>query len=233
MHSATVIFAVWILAGCSSASAAGVRYVGFDLAQRAPRFDESIDAVSQALRIPALRQVKLPEGAREVRIWTGFNVVPGYLLRMVEMNGRTTGELARWWGEDSMGDSARQEEFVELMRTSGCGRIVRARLVDEYQVEACRVTGSEALDWPAMLRQVDSLAIWSLPDPLPSTDTVLVVRTFHGVSMVVELRSGGSYRTHASQDSEEPIWRQQILEELLNRAGRVVSEFLRTRGHIP
>jgi hypothetical protein len=161
----------------------------------------------------------------------GFGAVPGNLLRIVEQNGRTTGELARWWWQTSLGDSALQAQFVERMRTTGCGRILRGRSPDGEQVEVCRMPGSETVDWAAMLHQVDSLAIWTLPHPTPSTDPLSVFQTFDGVSMVVELRDGRSYRTHHSPDFMEPEWREQTLQELHGRAGLLVGEFLSAHGY--
>jgi hypothetical protein len=150
-----------------------------------------------------LERERLPPGVqREVRLHTGVAIaVPDYSLRLADLGNRVTGEiLVHWPGVDyervTGGDPGCQA-WHEAERRQLSQRVAQSRR-EHYRcssvkvvprVQGCRITFAAEPDWAEMLREADSLGVWSL-DSLP------LRLELDGSSVSVELRDQAGYRRY-------------------------------------
>ena len=124
----------------------------------------SEDAYVEAAGLRPLRDQLLPRGTREIRAWMGGGLGwPQELFRLLERDGRPSGEYIRYWRLDNHDPAeADSATFAALMRYHERGRcepVRRGRFA-----EACRALFQREPDWTAVWRAADSLGVWALPD---------------------------------------------------------------------
>jgi hypothetical protein len=163
---------------------------------------DHFDLAAKSAHLTPLREARLRDGEREVRIWTQVEIgVPKHLYRFMERNGRVRGERIEYWGVDrlhSLPGEAPAEPWHDLMmdgQRGHCGDFATAS-----GMATCRVRFRREPGWGAVLRDADSHGLWTLPDPsvLPA-DHVMIL---DGWTMVVELRDGARYRTYRYNNPE-------------------------------
>jgi len=169
-----------------------------------PMYTESVDAATQVLGWPRLRDPGALGGARrEVRLWMGFGIgATDQVMRVVDNPGGATGEVALWWrgaspsgGSDSTQDGWRVErDFARRLRAElasvGC-----AGSGEQAALETCRFTVPENPDWGAILARIDQLDAWTLANP--ATLQPRMRGGMHGTTLIVEVRDGERYRSYA------------------------------------
>ena len=156
--------------------------------EQATHADERSVRVARAAGLVALADAPLAPGDREARIWLDRGLVnPFWMYRLVSRNGRATGELVFYWYAPQAADSG-FDHGVRAWIGDSCDRMVIAQ-----DVRVCHGRFAHAPSWGALLRTVDSLGLWTLPDPatLPR-DHVLML---DGSIVRVELRDGGTFRS--------------------------------------
>ncbi|WP_146910465.1 hypothetical protein [Arenimonas daejeonensis] len=149
------------------------------------------DGAANALGIDLLRNMQLPEGQREIRLWVGFGTIaPETLLRFrTGIGGHTIGTLhlhARSTEESS------DPEMRDWFRQQTEMYCVDYKIKDGEQ--ACTVRFRSTPQWASILRNLEANDLEKLPDEseLPETDFVVM----DGSCLVVELLYGSRYRTY-------------------------------------
>lgn len=166
--------------------------------QEAPGFAWVEDSIAAVLDLPPLRQVSLPEGAREIRVWAGFGIVyPGDLLRVVQTPDTVYGEIHEWW--DSWGpwspDADGRFILDDIRRWSagrGCGELRVGT-----NVAVCRRPDDDRVDWAAVATRLDGLGAWERTFPWPDPTSI------DGVWIDVEVLRGDRYAAWG-WDNPEP-----------------------------
>ncbi|MEP7043517.1 MAG: hypothetical protein ABI843_10675 [Dokdonella sp.] len=147
------------------------------------------DQATYSMNLPLLRESVLPEGAKEVRVWTGFGTVaPDFLLRFqIEPNGDLTGTMLAHFMR-APEDNAYNESVRSVLRAM-CTSVQSNEAAD-----SCAATASQEVHWKTIYRKLVREGLWTLPDEseLPKPKFTLS----DGSSIVVELRDGKSYRTY-------------------------------------
>lgn len=140
------------------------------------------DDAAQALGLPALATVLLPEGAREIRLSDWYGMIAGTavpVLRIVEQAGRPA--IGQWlwvWAE--------RRESTPPRRAARC-----SPWIDGARTCASMLTGPP-LDWPAVAAQFDRLGAWALSERC-ETDGMHV--TDSGALLIQRL-TGGEFETY-------------------------------------
>lgn len=176
-----------------------------------PVFAFATDNVARAMGLPPLRQVRLPPGDAEIRLWLGFGLgAPHVLLRLTTKSGATRGEYVHWFHMPIQ--LAREPGLVEFLndmrraaRPHGC-RVMRpgtAEWRDGHYGEAdplgdpvfaCAVGfGPGEPDWARVASELDSLGVRDLPDPRTLGDRHI---TLDGTSLEVEVLEGDRYHAY-------------------------------------
>lgn len=185
----SLIVAALILCGFDGASAQAPLQAPYAPATRVeslPQFAASIDSVSAAIGLPPLREVDLPQGYRELRIWDGFGIAgPFSFLRILVNGSSVSGEMFKWWDAPRSEEDPTTQGNREWMRRHWrCpGSAMKAG------VEWCEVGVPSRFDWKRVLQQLESYRVWSLPDQQG-------VFGVDGFTLVVEARVGRGYRTY-------------------------------------
>lgn len=145
---------------------------------------------AQASGLGLLKDRDLVTGEREVRVWIGFGLMlPEHMLRFrVSSSGDISGESFVYYPEDL--------SYLDPRDASAFRRKVKSRCTNfktGAEVVICTATYKKAPDWHAIYKQLVGLGLLELPDQstLPRPSTVL-----DGVAMVVEIKSGASYRAY-------------------------------------
>jgi hypothetical protein len=149
-----------------------------------------------------LEHDRLPPGVyREVRIHTGVAIaVPDYSLRLSDRGERVTGAiLVHWPGVDyeRVGGDPGCQEWHEAERRHLSQQVAQSHR-EHYRcsgvkvvprVEGCTITFAAEPDWAEMLRQAESLGVWSL-------DSLSRPLGLDGSSVSVEVRDQTGYRRY-------------------------------------
>lgn len=186
-------------------------YTVVDPAPREPEFAWTVDSVTASLGLPPLREVELPPGFREVRLWKGFgNVHPFRFVRVVDTPDGARGE-AWMWG------ILRDAPPVELplpptsrLKLHGCHVVMR-----RSGNTVCPVRFREAPPWGRLMARMDSIGAWSVPDSAIGDPDVIVL---DGVTVVVEARTEGRYQTYTSHQNPVTGGLDPMLRELARLA---------------
>jgi hypothetical protein len=145
-----------------------------------------------ALGLPSLENGALPPRVREIRIYSGLVIgYPHSALIVREeggTNGRASGRLVQYW---PVNDTAFTLDAEALYTRSTAGRCDEPRR--GVSVVACTMRFEREPDWRALLRMLDSVNAWSLPD---ETQVPSRGMTIDGWRLRVEARRGASYRQY-------------------------------------
>lgn len=149
------------------------------------------DEVSATAGLSRLETTPLPDGAVELRIWTGFGVViPNHMLRLQrDADGKVSGERLRYFPADlsHMGDGA--AAFRRQAR-HGCGRLHNGK-----ETEVCVLARKPQPGWRRIYESLLKLGITTLPDDslLPPPELQMT----DGYAIHVEVREGADYRNYS------------------------------------
>ena len=145
-------------------------------------FDDSehhpgLNAMSKALKWPLLREMNVPVGSLEVRVWiTGWN---NHVLRLLRNGGEWTGFFA-------------SNKYLNFIRDDD-GKWVEKDDDDTFNPATSIFPLTPQTNWETLWKKLESLGILTLPDDstLPKKIAVL-----DGISYVVEINDGKQYRTY-------------------------------------
>lgn len=178
-----------------------------------PAFAALTDPVARLAKLPRLRPIPEHWKQRELRLWVGFGLTyPMQLVRVTDSDsGVVTGELWHWVAT-GLPDPAQPRESrvqadsipIQVRRQFRCEPFAVDTLrngpsLSDGLVVACRVRFRSPPDWGALLRLLEALGVWTLPDEsrVPHTRP-----HFDGVSLVVEAWNGNRYRTYHYGDPQ-------------------------------
>ena len=164
-------------------------------------FFQTIDRVSEAANWPPLREVGVPSGALEVRIWIGFGLSHLQALRLCRHDGKWTGFY-----------TSEIFQFGKLIRDGDEWRMTYTAYQPSLQI----LTLTPQTNWKNLWNKIKELGILTLPDAstLPNNKPVL-----DGVCYVIEINDGGQYRTYMydnpdCQEHPEAVKLLQIIKTL-------------------
>lgn len=168
----------------------------------APAHAEFLDPIAEVLELPVLRRSGGAPGVRELWIWAeGGQAVTGQLLRLVEKDGKVTGQLAVYWSLDPSEAGAYGGRLDEQMKARwGCAKTAQREVLRDgvipLRVGACVARFRRAPDWAAVLAKVQQLGAWTLPDHEEDARSGAVSNSEAEAGLVVEARQEGRYRTY-------------------------------------
>ena len=183
-----------------------------------PGLLEFTDPVARTAGIGLLREARVHDESRVIRIWLGFGVViPNRIVEIrVAADGRVSGEIYLHYPSDiSYMDDADakdfREEFVAL-----CDAVVES----ESHV-VCSSKSSATLRWSTLLDRLIGRKLFSLPDQskLPAPKW----QVHDGAAMVVELLSVDGYRSY---EYTNPLFNQAPEARDAQEMMRDVGEFI-------
>lgn len=171
----------------------------YDIRAEVAPVDES-QQLPSALGLPSLGKGSLPTGTREIRIYSGLVIAYPHSALIVRQErgaaGKVTGRLVQYW---PVNDTAftKTHDSEAMYASSTAGRCDEPRRGDG--VIACTVRFTQEPDWRRLLRLLDSVRAWDLPDEsqVPSRG-----RTIDGWVLRVEARRGATYRRYQYHNPE-------------------------------
>jgi hypothetical protein len=149
-----------------------------------PSFDRVIDPVAARLGLARLRDAPLPDGVREIRLWSGFGLGGHRLLLVHDGPQGVTGRIAFWWRPGQVSGKTKWE-----LAAAGCSLTRSSPTLESCELET-------QIDWADLLRRIDALDPWGLPAPPPRIG-------IDGYSLVVETRIGVEYRTYTHRGGQQ------------------------------
>jgi hypothetical protein len=165
----------------------------YDIRAEVAPLNES-ELLPPALGVPSLKSNALPEGSREIRIYSGLVIAYPHSALIVRQEGgargKVSGRLVQYW---PVNDTTFSKDFdSEALYTSAtAGRCDEPRRGGT--VVACTVRFAREPDWRALLRVLDSVNAWGLPDEREVRSRGM---TIDGWRLRVEARRGASYRQY-------------------------------------
>jgi len=151
---------------------------------------------SEAAGIGKLKEISLPDGEREIRIWVGFGVMrTDHMLRLqVGPSGNVNGEVLAHYRND-LSDMEPQDaaEFRQSV-LQGC-----TNPKEGQESNTCTVNYRRAPNWQSIYKRIISLGVLTLPDESALAAPELEI--IDGVAMVVEVRDGSQYRAYMYSNS--------------------------------
>lgn len=135
--------------------------------------------------IPGARDVVLPPGHREIRLWIESGMfLPERVVIIRQADNTVDGQAYYWW-PGMAGDDTTYFDFFRPR----CGRWYATE-----RAGICEVRTEARPDWAAQLRSLDSLGVSMLPDQrtLPPDG----IFTADGFVLYVEVRDHASYRIY-------------------------------------
>jgi len=149
------------------------------------------DGAARAAQLTPLKDTPLDAAAREARIWIGFyNVAELKLVRFrIDAAGQVQGES--FFVYPPMTGNAEKPYYDQI--AGQCPAFNRSQ-----DWEACRPNASNSVHWDSAYHALQSLGLWDpvvskLPSPSPR----------NGPTVLIELRTGDSYRAYAFNDPGE------------------------------
>ncbi len=196
---------VALAGGCTLLGMRG-RATGLSLAERAEQGD-----IAALARMSLLRELRLPSGQREIRVWFAMaSGAPDLLLRVASFGGPrggSNGELWAWWtlpsGDGDRSLAGTTGELNSRTRDSVQAAVTCSALMRAGGNEACRLRLRQEPEWRTVLAQLDSLRAFTLPDQdaLPRAESVVSAadqrRVAENVMVTVEVLDGAVYRTYS------------------------------------
>lgn len=184
----TLILLAFLITSCSS----NKLLVPGTVVDETNSFVEFTDKKAKALKLEPLRSNSTSEGSKEIRVWVGFGIVSpeDLLILNIDKKGNVSGRKVliynrdpdNWEGEESL------NEFLEDLYS-------RCDVIDIHNnIETCGLKHNAIFDWSKIYSILEKLDIWTLPDEsaLPKPEILVL----DGLSVVVELREGSSYRAY-------------------------------------
>jgi hypothetical protein len=174
----------------------------YDIRAEVAPLDESV-VLPEALALPSLKARPLPRGTRELRVYTGLVIGyphSGLIVRQEGgVNGRVTGRLIRYWPVNDR-KHFRNDDDIDLEARYAAleeGRCDPPRR--SAKAVACTVRFTREPDWKALLRALDSVNAWGLPDgsKVPSRGM-----TIDGWRIRAEARRDTSYHQYEYQNPQ-------------------------------
>jgi hypothetical protein len=157
---------------------------------------DMIPLVENLNNFPALIQAKLPKGVKEIRavIYSGY-LYPQYLFRLIIDGSIVQGNLYAFWpsalNDDEDGREIEIDSLIETMVERNCkdGKFNRA------YISTCRYCFDDQYDWSDVIKKLEELKIWTLPNEseLPKLDYFVL----DGDGISVDLRSEDHYRSYS------------------------------------
>jgi hypothetical protein len=171
----------------------------YDVRAEVAPLDESA-LLPAVLGVPMLKTSVLPRSVREIRIYTGLVIgYPHAALVVREEGGRAgkvTGRLVQYW---PVNDTVFTKEFDSdaLYTAAVAGRCDTPRR--SASAVACTVRFPRQPDWRALLRELDAVNAFTLPDgsQVPSRGM-----TIDGRRVRVESRRGTTYHQYEYHNPE-------------------------------
>jgi hypothetical protein len=151
----------------------------------------SFDPAAEAAGLEPLRNMSLPDGRKEVRIWFSGSGPPGSFYRFEKFGSEVHGEIIFYWGTAQPHEEPGQtfHDFLLHVLSGSCDGFQQTS-----QKAICRAEFAEEPDWHQTYEQAVDAGLWWLPDDSALQDGTGV--TFGGWSIVVELRDGWNYRVY-------------------------------------
>ena len=151
---------------------------------------------SEAAGIGELKEVPLPDGEREIRIWVGFGVLrTDHMLRLqADSFGNVHGEVLAHYRNDL--SDMEPQDAAEFRRSvlEGC-----KNPREGHDSNVCTVAYRRTPNWQSIYKKLVALGVLTLPDesalPPPELDVT------DGIAMVVEIRDGSQYRAYEYSNS--------------------------------
>jgi hypothetical protein len=182
----------------------------------APDEVETLDRVAKLARLPLLRVQPPSGGRRELRFWIGGGIaIPYVLIRLTVDGDRVRGQVSHHL-EQTIPDgevNPRWRAFMDsvpswLRRDFGCRSVATDTLhypgaQAGYRNELVAVCASRyprEPDWPALLRELETHHVWTLPDEseLPTIGGIVSV---DGGGATVEAWNGVRYHSYTVGDT--------------------------------
>lgn len=187
-------------------------------AEARPGFDETWNAsdVVAAAGIGKLRETPLPDGSKEIRIWSDGSTGSIYPNQMVQLkiapDGKASGVV--WWYYPSQSQFGSRNEHLQFLREMD-QRCPQKKL--GRALVACAQASAPPPDWQAFWQRLTALDVETLPDEseLPRPKHGIL----DGAITIVEVRGGSRYRSYRyanAQARTEPEARkaEAIVEEM-------------------
>ena len=153
------------------------------------------DRYFDGTEIEPLRQIDLPLGDEEVRIWFHRKYSQPSLVRVWQQGGRVDGELIFHWsvgqGDDPPGET--NEDLIVHIQAGRCDDFRRRN-----RGFSCRGVFDREPDWLSIYQRVREKGLWDLPDQVLRRDRI----STGGWSILVELRRGDEYRAYSYLNPE-------------------------------
>lgn len=157
----------------------------------APRYGAAYDDEATALGLVPLRRLALPEGDAEIRIWSGWGIMAAdRMVRLSRHGDRVDGGAGWHWKVDPHPAWTTIDATLRYQHSGQCNALKRAG-----DVEGCDARMARRPPWESLWDSLTRLSVWTLPDQatLPSDG----LNFFDGWGMVVEVRSGGYFRSYS------------------------------------
>jgi len=135
-----------------------------------------LNAVSKALKWPLLKEMDVPVGSLEVRVWISGDTTQ--VLRLLRNDGEWTG----FYTSDRYLDMIRDKEGKWVPRN-----------VDAFNPATSIFPLTPKTNWESLWKKLDELGILTLPDDSTFPNNKLIC---DGMSYVLEINDGVQYRTY-------------------------------------
>ena len=149
---------------------------------------------AQAVNLERLDKKSILDGSKEIRIWIGFGLVSPEHLLVLNINkyGMISGKKVLIYNRDPDNWKDKEDSLEEFLESlySYCDVIGTFNYI-----ESCGVLHNEIYDWSKIYEKLNQLNVWTLPDEsaLPKPEIMIL----DGLSIIVELREGNSYRAYS------------------------------------
>ena len=155
----------------------------------------AINEITEGAHWKPLREVGLPHGSLEIRIWIGFGEFGSSGLRLLRNGG------GEWTGCYVSGGYFKVQEMSQ--RQSWPDEHIKA-ICESYLKEAKPFYElTPKTSWTRLWEKVEALGILTLPDAstLPNERSVL-----DGIGYIVEINDGERYRAYLYSNPQEQEW---------------------------
>lgn len=172
------------------------------------------DSLLEVAGLERLDLTPLPEGEREIRVWSVIAIgSPMDLVIVKDQGADPHGEAILYWHT-----SADEDDSLDARHTAELGpKCERLERGNSWAV--CYVNFTDEPDWTRLLDDATDAGVWTLPDPfaLPYEGWWVL----DGWSITVELRDGDHYRAYHYDNPDAYDWPEtrtaEALMEIFNR----------------
>ena len=173
----------------------------------------NLDRAASGAGLRPLREAALPDGANEVRLWYWAAFQSEHRLLRIRVHGDAVdGELIWVW---AVWPDGRPQGMLPVTPPGRC----RPGVEPQPGYALCAAALERRVSWPAVLRELETAQVWTLPDEseVPRQNDIV-----DGRGIMVEVRRNGCYRLYGYFNPEmEPRPEYQHAVALLRAFGRV------------